>query len=240
MTIRFTEDFYHENKDFINELVTKFGRPIVVEMWKDRFFYFTLKWEFNYIDNLGNASALSTDQIDVENGKRYQIEFVDEDGNKKSPIILHNSPSGAIERVIYALLEKSAKVSKLGAVPSLPLWLAHTQIRLIPVGKQHLVFCEKIATELSDKQIRTDIDDRDESVAKKIRESETEWIRYTLVIGDKEMYTEKFIVRDRIQRKQHEVILQELADEINDQIKDKPYLPLNLPRYLSKRPQIMV
>ena len=240
MTIRFTEDFYHENKDFINELVTKFGRPIVVEMWKDRFFYFTLKWEFNYIDNLGNASALSTDQIDVENGKRYQIEFVDEDGNKRNPIILHNSPSGAVERVIYALLEKSAKVSKSGAVPSLPLWLAHTQIRLIPVGKQHLVFCEKIATELSDKQIRTDIDDRDESVAKKIRESETEWIRYTLVIGDKEMYTEKFIVRDRIQRKQHEVILQELADEINDQTKDKPYLPLNLPKYLSKRPQIMV
>src|ERR687887_1110623 len=240
MTIRFTEDFYHENKDFINELVTKFGRPIVVEVWKDRFFYFTLKWEFNYIDNLGNASALSTDQIDVENGKRYQIEFVDEDGNKRNPIILHNSPSGAVERVIYALLEKSAKVSKSGAVPSLPLWLAHTQIRLIPVGKQHLVFCEKIATELSDKQIRTDIDDRDESVAKKIRESETEWIRYTLVIGDKEMYTEKFIVRDRIQRKQHEVILQELADEINDQTKDKPYLPLNLPRYLSKRPQIMV
>ena len=108
MAIRFTQDFYNENKDFVNQLASRFGRPVIVEMWKERFFYFTLKWEFNYIDNLNKASALSTDQIDVENGKRYQIEFVDEDGNKKNPIILHNSPSGAIERVIYALLEKAA------------------------------------------------------------------------------------------------------------------------------------
>ena len=240
MAIRFTEDFYNENKDFVNELVSRFGRSVMVEMWKERFFYFTLKWEFNFVDNLNKASALSTDQIDVENGKRYNIEFVDEDGNKKNPIILHNSPSGAIERVIYALLEKSAKTSKSGGIPSFPLWLAHTQVRLISVGKQHMVICEKIATDLSDKQIRTDIDDRDESVAKKIRESETEWIRYTIVIGDKEIQSEKFVVRDRNEGKQREIRLQELVDEINAQTKGKPYLPLNLPRCLSNRPQIMV
>jgi len=242
MAIRFTQDFYNENKDFVNQLASRFGRPVIVEMWKERFFYFTLKWEFNYIDNLNKASALSTDQIDVENGKRYQIEFVDEDGNKKNPIILHNSPSGAIERVIYALLEKAAKISKSGSgVPSFPLWLAHTQVRLISVARQHLVLCEKIAAELSGKQIRTDIDDRDESVGKKIRDSETEWIHYTLVIGDKEMQTEKkFVVRDRNAGKRLEITLQELVDKINVQTKDKPYLPLNLPRHLSQRPQIMV
>ncbi|MGB6629363.1 MAG: threonine--tRNA ligase [Nitrososphaeraceae archaeon] len=242
MAIRFTQDFYNENKDFVNQLASRFGRPVIVEMWKERFFYFTLKWEFNYIDNLNKASALSTDQIDVENGKRYQIEFVDEDGNKKNPIILHNSPSGAIERVIYALLEKAAKISKSGGgVSSFPLWLAHTQVRLISVARQHLVLCEKIAAELSGKQIRTDIDDRDESVGKKIRDSETEWIHYTLVIGDKEMQTEKkFVVRDRNAGKRLEITLQELVDKINVQTKDKPYLPLNLPRHLSQRPQIMV
>ena len=78
-------------------------------MWKEKFFYFVLKWEFNFIDGLGKASALSTDQIDVENGDRYGIEFVDENNNKQHPIILHNSPSGAIERIIYALLRKSSK-----------------------------------------------------------------------------------------------------------------------------------
>jgi threonyl-tRNA synthetase len=241
MAIRFTEDFYNENKDFINTIVARFGRPIMVEMWKDRFFYFTLKWEFNFIDNSDKAAALSTDQIDVENGSRYNIEFVDEDGSRKNPIILHNSPSGAVERIIYALLERSAKISKAGGIASFPLWLSHTQVRIIPVGKQHIELCEKIATELSSKQIRTDIDDREESVGKKIRESETEWIRYTLVIGDKELQSEKFTVRDRNEKKQRQdVKLEELISEIKSQTNNKPYLPLNLPRNLSNRPQIMV
>jgi threonyl-tRNA synthetase len=240
MAIRFTEDFYNENKEFITELINRFGKPVMVEMWKERFFYFTLKWEFNYVDGLGKASALSTDQIDVENGERYNIEFVEEDGSKKHPIILHNSPSGAVERVIYALLEKSAKVSKTGGVPSFPLWLSHTQVRVIPVGKEHTEYCEKILGELAAGQIRADIDDRDETVGKKIRESETEWIRYTVVIGDKEINSAKLVVRDRNEGKQREITLQELIDEVKAQTKDKPYLPLNLPTHLSKRPQIMV
>ena len=239
MAIRFTEDFWNENKAFITELIDKLGKPVLAEVWKERFFYFTLKWEFNYIDGLAKASALSTDQIDVENGKRYNIEYVDEDGTKKNPIILHNSPSGAVERVMYALMEKAAKVSKAGGVPSFPLWLAHTQVRVISVSKEHLQYCDSILLQLTSNQVRADIDDRDESVGKKIRESETEWIRYTVVIGDKELASGKLVVRDRLEGKQREMTMQELIDEITTQTKDKPYLPLNLPRYLSSRPQIM-
>jgi threonyl-tRNA synthetase len=242
MAIRFTEEFYRENKELIEALVSRFNRPVLVEIWKEKFFYFVLKWEFNYIDNSGKASALSTDQIDVENAARYNIEFVDEDGSKKYPIILHNSPSGAVERVIFALLEKAAKVSKLGGVPSIPLWLAPTQVRLIPVNKeQHIHLCRKIADQLSGTKIRTDIDDRDESVAKKIRDSESEWIRYTLVIGDMEIQTQIFSVRDRdLRSKQARLTLEELIAQICSQLRDMAYLPLNLPRNLSERPQIMV
>ena len=239
MAIRFTEDFWNENKEFITELIGRFGRPVLAEVWKERFFYFTLKWEFNYIDGLNKASALSTDQIDVENGKRYNIEYVDEDGTKKNPIILHNSPSGAIERVMYALMEKAAKVSKTGGVPSFPLWLAHTQVRVVSVGKEHVQYCDNILSQLTTSQVRADLDDRDESVGKKIRESETEWIRYTVVIGDKEMASGKLVVRDRLEGKQREMTMDELVSEVTAQTKDKPYLPLNLPRYLSARPQIM-
>ena len=240
MAIRFTEDFYTENKDFMMELVNRFGKSVLVEKWKERFFYFTLKWEFNFIDGLGKASALSTDQIDVENGARYGIEFVEEDGTKKNPIILHNSPSGAIERIIYALLEKSAKISKEGGIASLPLWLSHTQVRVIPVSQEHIAYSEKILTELTENQIRADIDDRDETVGKKIRESETEWVRYTLVIGDKEINSDRLTVRDRNVGKQREITLGFLINEVKEQTKDKPYLPLNLPVHLSSRPQIMV
>src|SRR5687767_2752676 len=240
MAIRFTEDFYNENKDFTTELINRFGKPVLVETWKERFFYFTLKWEFNFIDGLCKASALSTDQIDVENGARYGIEFVEEDGTKKNPIILHNSPSGAVERVIYALLEKSAKISKEGGIASLPLWLSHTQVRVIPVSQEHIVHCEKVMAKLTENQIRADIDDRDETVGKKIRESETEWVRYTIVIGDKEIHSEKLIVRDRNEGKQRETTLYQLINEVKEQTRNKPYLPLNLPLRLSSRPQIMV
>ncbi len=240
MAIRFTEDFYNENKDFVTELINRLGKPVLVETWKERFFYFTLKWEFNFIDGLRKASALSTDQIDVENGARYNVEFVEEDGTKKNPIILHNSPSGAVERVIYALLEKSAKISKEGGIPSIPLWLSHTQVRIIPVNQEHIVYCEKVLAALTENQIRADIDDRDETVGKKIRESETEWIRYTIVIGDKEVNSDKLIVRDRNEGKQREITLHDLIDEVKTQTRNKPYLPLNLPLRLSSRPQISV
>jgi len=240
MAIRFTEDFYTENKAFINKIAGMFGRPVLVEMWKDRSFYFILKWEFNYIDSTGKASALSTDQIDVENGNRYGIEFVDEDGKRKNPIILHNSPSGAIERVMFALLENCAIVARNGGKPSLPLWLAHTQVRVIPVSTQHLDICREIYAELSRRKVRTDIDDRNESVANKIRQSETEWINYTMVIGDKERQTGMFVVRDRTQGEQRKIMLAQLGDEINSVTNGKPYLPLNLPPYLSHRTQIMV
>jgi threonyl-tRNA synthetase len=240
MAIRFTEDFYQENKELIGELVSRYNKPVLVEMWKEKFFYFVLKWEFNFIDNLGKASALSTDQIDVENASRYHIDFIDEDGTKKYPIILHNSPSGAIERVIYALLEKAARVSRAGGKPSLPLWLTHTQVRIIPVGKQHLEYCVKLAEELNTNEIRADIDDRDESISKRIRESESEWIYYTLVVGDKETQTQKLVVRNRTKGIQVQMSLSELISEISSNIADKPYAPLNLPQKLSKRPLIMV
>ena len=139
--IRFTEDFYNENKELIKQMVSKIGKPVLIEMWKEKFFYFVLKWEFNFIDNLGKASALSTDQIDVENGKRYGITFTDEKNEQQHPIILHNSPSGAVERVIYALLEKSAMQIKDGKIPQFPLWLAPTQVRLIPLKDDFSGIC---------------------------------------------------------------------------------------------------
>ena len=240
MAIRFTEDFYNENKSSIEELVKKHGKPVLVEMWKEKFFYFVLKWEFNFIDNLGKASALSTDQIDVENGDRYGIDFVDEDNNARHPIILHNSPSGAIERIIYALLEKAAKDSKEGRKPQFPLWLAPTQVRVIPLKDEFSEFSETLADKISTNDIRVDIDDRNESIGKRIREAEKEWIRYILVIGEKEANSEHLSIRDRQTGNVRELSFDDFLNEINEQTHGKPFTGLNLPKHLSKRPQLMV
>jgi len=240
MAIRFTEDFYNENKSSIEELVQKHGKPVLVEMWKEKFFYFVLKWEFNFVDNLGKASALSTDQIDVENGNRYGIEFVDENNVHKNPIILHNSPSGAIERIIYALLEKAATDSREGRKPQFPLWLAPTQVRVIPLKEDYFDFCDKLSNKISSHDIRVDIDDRNESIGKRIREAEKEWIRYILVIGDKEVNSENLSIRDRQTGNVRELPFDDFIKEIKDQTKGKPFTGLNFPRQLSQRPQLMV
>ena len=239
IAVRFTENFYNENQDFIKKILQKINKPVLVEIWKERFFYFVLKWEFNFIDNSGKAAALSTDQIDVENSERYNIEFIDEKGNKQNPIILHNSPSGAVERIIFAMLEKAAKMRQDGKIPFIPLWLVHTQVRIIPINDKHLSYVKEICELLRVNQIRTDIDDREESIGKKIRIAEMEWIPFIIVIGDKEINSSKLIVRERELNKKNEYKLEELIIRIKNEVKDKPFMPLNLPIYLSKRPQII-
>ena len=199
-----------------------------------------LKWEFNYIDNLGKASALSTDQIDVENGKRYNIEFIDENNKPQNPIILHNSPSGAVERVIYVLLEKAAMDQREGRKPMLPLWLSPTQVRVIPVKPEFLEYCEKLADKISENYVRVDVDDRNESISKSIRDAETEWIRYIIVIGEKEVNTKTLSIRDRKTGNVRNLTVDELVKEIKEEIKGKPFMRLNMNRGVSKRPQIMV
>lgn len=240
MAIRFTEEFYNENKDLIEEIVAKLGKPVLVEMWKERFFYFVLKWEFNYVDSSGKASALSTDQIDVENGKRYNIDFMDDQNKPQYPIILHNSPSGAIERVIYTLLEKAAKDQREGRKPMFPLWLAPTQVRLIPVKPEFLDHCEKLADTLTDSNIRVDVDDRNESVGKSIRDAETEWIRYIIVIGEKEANSSTLSIRDRKSKDPRILSVAELVADIQEETKGKPFMRINMGRSVAKRPQIMV
>jgi len=235
--IRFTKDFYEENKEFIIGLAKIFGKPVLVEMWKEPFFYFRLKWDFNFVDNQDKAAALSTDQIDVENAKRYDITYVDEKGERHYPLILHCSPSGAVERCIYALLEKAYKQQQKGEPPMLPVWLSPTQVRIIPMSDKFLEHCEKLAEKLESNQIRVDIDDRPLTLQKRVREAEMEWIPYIIVAGQKEIESEVLPVRDRKAKQIRKMKLEELISEIKSHIQDKPFKPLPLPKHVSKRPQ---
>ena len=234
--IRLVRSFWDKNKDFVMKLVREWGRPVLVELWDQQFFYFILKYEFNFVDGLGKASALTTDQIDVENGKTYKITYVAKDGSKKHPYILHLSPSGAIERVMYTLLEKAAFDMKQGKKPTLPTWLAPTQVRLCPVSDKFNRDCEKIADELAGESIRTDIDDRQETIGKKVRDSSREWVPYTIVFGDREKKSKKLPARQQKDGSVKNISIRELAELIHGETAGMPFRPLNLPRNLSKRP----
>ena len=241
VAIRFTREFYDDtaNKEFIEELVRIAGKPVLIERWDQRFFYFVLKFEFNFVDALGKASALSTVQIDVENAERYGITYVDANGEEKSPIILHCSPSGAIERCMYALLERAYLEKERGVLPMLPLWLSPTQLRIIPVAERHLEYIEGILPVLSG--IRADVDDREETVSKKIRDAGRDWIPYVAVVGDKEVERKTLSVTIREEsskggkQKPEEMDVYALKNMIEQVIKSKPFRELALSYKLSKR-----
>ncbi|MCK4365067.1 MAG: threonine--tRNA ligase [Thermoplasmatales archaeon] len=244
MALRTTKDFYGKNKDFILDLVKKLGKPILIEMWDERIFYFILKFEFNFVDMSDKASALSTDQIDIENGERYDIKFADKNGKTKHPLILHCSPSGAIERVIYALLEKEAIKMNKGQKPMLPLWLSPTQIRFIPVKSDFVKTCEKLIEDFNKKSpfihIRADIDDREESVSRKIRDAEKEWTPIIVVVGEKESKSKTLTPRFRdksIGKENHAYKLDELHSLISEITSDYPQHRIPLSVHLSKRPK---
>jgi threonyl-tRNA synthetase len=235
--IRFTEDFYEENKKFIASLAKTFGKPLLVEMWKQPFFYYRLKWDFNFVDNQDKAAALSTDQIDVENAQRYDINYVDEKGEKRHPLILHCSPSGAIERDVYALLEKAFREQQSGKAPMLPMWLSPTQVRLVPISDKFMDDVEGMAKEMEGHCIRVDIDDRQMTLQKKVREAEMEWVPCIVVVGQREIESGLLPVRDRRVGERRDMRLEQLISEVEEATKGRPFRPLPLPKHLSKRPQ---
>ena len=241
VAIRFTRDFYEENRDFIVNLVKTVNKPVLIELWDQRFFYFVLKFEFNYVDAMDKASALSTVQIDVENAERYGIKYIDSDGMEKRPFILHCSPSGAIERCIYALLEKVNMNSEKGIVPMLPVWLSPTQVRVIPITEKHMEFAQKVAGELT---CRVDVDDREETVGKKIRDAAKEWVPYIAVVGDEEIQTGGVTVTVRSESQPNKPVnVRMTVLELNERVsKDNAGYPFKrnpLSMNLSARPRFV-
>lgn len=234
--MRMVKDFHDEHKDFVHMFVRKWGKPAFVEVWDKKFFYFIFKYEWNFIDALDKAATLTTDQIDVENAERYDIRYIDADNKKKFPIILHLSPSGAIERVIYALLEKAHLQQESGKNPMFPMWLSPTQVRLCPINDSLVPFAENVADELSSAEIRVDIDDRSESIGKKIRDAEMEWVPLTVVLGEKERESGALAVRFRETGKVENMKPKDLEEYVKSRTKNFPFRLLPMPRMLTRRP----
>lgn len=237
--IRFVREFYEENKEFADELVRLAGKPVIIEMWNSRPFYFVMKFEFNFVDALNKASALSTVQIDIENTERFGIKYIDVEGKEKHPIMLHASISGSIDRNVYALLETAYLNSQKGKKAMLPVWLSPTQVRVASLNEQYNEYAKELAGELEKNSIRADVDERNETVGKKIREAETEWIPYVFVVGENEKNSGKYKVRIRSTGEQKDLTLPELIAEIKARTDGLPYKPLPLPRNVSERPRFV-
>jgi len=227
VAFRIVKEFYEKYKENIVELLRYSDRPALIEVMSEMKHYWAVKHEFNGVDSTGGAVQLSTVQLDVADAERYGIVYVDEDGKKKGCIICHSS-IGSIERWVYVLLEEALKQKK----PSFPFWLSPTQVRLIPVSETFVPDCESLREAID---ARVDIDDSDDSVGKKIRNAEREWVNMIIVIGDKEKSSGEYPVRLR-SGEMKVMTREQLAEEIRRLSEGYPSARLPLPVMLSKRP----
>lgn len=231
---RATKDFYDENKDWMYSIGKKIGKPVLLEILPERKHYWSCKIDFAAIDYLGRPIENPTVQIDVESGKRFDITYLGEDGKEHYPTILHCSPTGSIERVICSLLEKTA-IELDEKAPMLPTWLSPIEVRVITVGEDHKDFANELYDKINAENIRVDVDDRDESVGKKIRNAATEWIPYIFVVGDNEKESGVFSVTVRESGEKVDMTVDELIKEVLNKTKGMPYRGLPLPKDISTR-----
>ena len=172
------------------------------------------KLDFHIKDSLGRVWQCGTIQLDMNLPERFDLTYIDADGSKKRPIMLHRVIYGSIERFIGILIEHYA-----GAFPT---WLSPVQVNIIPVNNEyHLEYAKKIMNKLKEMDIRCELDDRDEKLGYKIRESQTKKNPYTLVLGDNEMKEDMITYRKHGDKDSVTLKISEFIDLITEEIATK-------------------
>ncbi|MCQ8905010.1 MAG: threonine--tRNA ligase, partial [Methanothermobacter sp.] len=230
---RATADFYEEYREWVHEVVDRIGKPVLLEILPSRKHYWIAKMDFAAIDYLGRPIENPTVQIDVESGERFGITYVNRDEDEVNPIILHCSPTGSIERVICSLLEKTA-IEMDEKPPMLPVWLSPTQVRVLPIAERHMEYASDLLSKLIAGDIRADLDDRSETLGKKIRNAAQDWVPYVVVIGDSELEG-KLTVNVRETGEKLQMSVDELIERIRAETDGMPFRRLPLPVKLSER-----
>jgi threonyl-tRNA synthetase len=169
------------------------------------------KLDFMVKDALGRSWQLGTIQVDYNLPERFELEYVDSDNSRKRPVMIHRAPFGSMERFIAVLLEHCGG--------NLPLWLAPVQLKVLPISDKFGEYAEQVAKTLKEQGIRAEVDDRNEKIGKKIRDTELMKVPYMLVVGEKEMNESKVAVRKHGEGDKGTMLLSDFIVEITDTIK---------------------
>lgn len=159
------------------------------EVGIDEAAFYGPKLDIQYKNVFGKEDTIVTIQIDMLLAEKFGMYYVDKDGQKKLPYIIHRTSLGCYERTLAYMLERFGGV--------LPLWLAPEQARILPIKPDHVEYAQKLADELTSYGMRVTVDSRDENIGPKIKASRLERIPYMLIIGDKEVETNTVTVRSR-------------------------------------------
>ena len=234
-----TSSFWEERFNDILEFVKRDGRPALVSIIPP-LYYWVINVEYHIIDAAGRPREIATFQIDIGNAKRFGIKYVDSEDKKRHPVIIHTALIGSIERYIYMVLDTAVQEYQKGRTPSIPVWLSPIQVRVIPVKPhdEQLAFAEEVLNKLLEAGVRADIDDRDISLGRRIRDAAREWIPFIAVIGSREVETKTINLTVRKTNDRLSVTIDELLAMLRKEIKGYPLVEQTLPVRVSQRPTL--
>lgn len=180
-----TEENWYIAEDAIREAAAEKGLK-TIEVEGEAAFYGP-KLDFMVKDALGRSWQLGTIQVDYNLPERFDLEYIDSDNTRKRPVMIHRAPFGSMERFVAVLLEHCGG--------NLPLWLAPVQAKILPISDKFQSYAEAVQQQLKAQDIRAEIDDRNEKIGRKIRDTELQKVPYMLVVGEKEQEQQTVSVR---------------------------------------------
>jgi threonyl-tRNA synthetase len=178
-------ELWLETEEMVRKVLKDTGTPFV-EVPDEGAFYGP-KIDVQIWSTIGREFTLATNQVDFAQGRRFKLEFTNKANKAETPLIIHRAPLGTHERFIGFLLEHYAG--------NFPVWLAPVQVKLLPVSDKFLPYAQTVLEKLKKADIRAEVDDRNEKIGKKIRDTELMKVPYMLVVGEKEMNEDKVSVR---------------------------------------------
>ena len=206
-----TTEQWDEAQSMMKKILDNLQVPYVVGVGEAAFYGPKLDIQIKNV--WGKEDTLITIQIDQLLAEQFGMVYTDSDGQKKNPCIIHRTSIGCYERTLAYLIEKYA-----GAFPT---WLSPTQVKIVTVAEKFGDYAKQVASVLERNGVRVEIDNRNETIGKKIRESQLEKIPYTLVVGEKEVEANSVAVRKRKVGDIGVMSLEEFANRIDNEIKDK-------------------
>lgn len=201
-------ELWLETEEMVRQALIESGTPFV-EVKGEGAFYGP-KIDVQIWSAIGREFTLATNQVDFSQGRSFKLEFTNKDNTAETPLIIHRAPLGTHERFIGFLLEHYAG--------KFPTWLAPVQVKILPISDKFMDYANKLLNSLKKADIRAEIDERNEKIGKKIRDTELAKVPYMLVVGEKEMNEGKASVRRQgkgdLGSKEVETIIAEISAEI--------------------------
>jgi len=206
-----TDENWDLAEQAIIEASAEKGLKTVIEYGEAAFY--GPKLDFMVRDAIGRKWQLGTIQVDYNLPERFDLTYIGEDNAKHRPVMIHRAPFGSMERFIAVLIEHCAG--------KFPLWLAPTQVKILPISDKFLPYAENLLSQLKNADIRAEIDDRNEKIGKKIRDTELAKVPLMLVLGEKEVNENKVAVRRQGKGDLGVTTIPEFIDMVSEEVKSK-------------------